>query len=181
VSITVIETPFGIRWTSLATAVGIVLVVTVVRRRPLLGVVAAMGWGTTFEVVFQITSILAHRDTHWLRALAGESWWLWTVVGWSFAAHLAGVRPRLSWVLVTAALFALWIQQGFWFNWQGQTTPVNWWYEALNVAAKTALGVAYVLGAVQPRRPRWREARMLGGRLLGMAPERFHRRLDGAR
>lgn len=173
-SISVIETPFGIRWSSLATAVAIVLVVTAARRRPLLGVLAAMGWGTTFEVAFQLTSILAHRDAHWLRSLAGESWWLWTVVGWSFAAHLVGIRPHLSWLAVTALLFALWVQQGFWFNWQGQATPVNWWFEALNVSSKTALGVAYVLGAVRPDRSGWRELLVLRDRLLRVAPERLH-------
>lgn len=165
-----IETPFGIRWTSLAMALAIV---TLVRGRPLLGVVTAMGWGTTFEAVFQITSVLVHRDALWWHSLTSESWWLWTVIGWSLAAHLAGVRPHLSWLAITALLYALWIEQGFWFNYVGQAGPVNWWFEGLNVGTKTALGVAYLLGALAPKRSGWTETLVLGNRLLCVLQERL--------
>jgi hypothetical protein len=150
-----IETPFGIRYTSLATSILIVLVVGVARRRLWLGIFTAMGWGTSFELAFQIVGILAHHEGHWLRELAGESWWLWTVIGWSFCAHLAGVRPHLIGLAAFALLMALWVSQGFWFNYPGQPGPVNWTNEGLNVTTKTALAVAYTLGAIWPGRSGW--------------------------
>src|SRR5262249_50470 len=80
----------------------------------------------------------------------GWSFWLLTVAGWPFLAHAMGVRPRLSWTLVAVAFFAVWVQQGYWYNWPGMTRPVMWEDEILNVGSQTALGMAYLGGALRP-------------------------------
>ena len=147
-SIRVLESPWNVRWSSLAMMAVIVVVVTAIKRRPLLAVAAAMGWLVSYEVVFQATDILVHHrfDAH----LASWGFWLLTVAGWPFVAYIMGIRPRLGWTLLSATIFVVWVQQGFWYNWPSQLGPVNWWYEALNVGSKTALGMAYLLGALNP-------------------------------
>ncbi len=143
-----LESPWGVRWSSLAMLAAILVVVTLARRRPLLALAAAMGWLVSFEVIYEATDIAVHHrlDAH----LTSWGFWLLTVAGWPFFAHALGIRPNLRWVFLSAAIFALWIQQGFWYNWPGQPGPVQWEYELLNVGSKTALGVAYLLGALSP-------------------------------
>ena len=147
-SIHLIESPWGVRWSSLAMLALIVLVVTAARRRPFLALVTAMGWLVAFEIVYEGADAAVHH-----KSSVAWAFWLLTVAAWPLLAHFMGVRPHLRWVLLSAAIFALWIQQGFWYNWPGQgSKPINWWYEALNVGSKTALGVAYLLGALWPER-----------------------------
>jgi hypothetical protein len=147
-----IESPLGIRWTTLATAAAIIVVIGT-RRRPLVGVVTVAAWLTAFEVLYQLTDTLTHhRDAHLAHTLAVEAFWLVTMVGWIGWAHALGVRPDVRWAALSVAIFALWVDQGFPYNWAGQQGPVRWWPEFLNVGSKTALGVAYMLGV--PSRPR---------------------------
>ncbi len=151
-----IESPLGFRWTTLAMLAAILVVVSA-RRRPFLALVTALAWLTAFEVLYQFTdTLMHHRDAHLLRALAIQSFWFATVVGSIGWAHALGVRPHLRWVALSAVIFALWVQQGFPYNRAGQTGPVQWWPEILNVSSKTALGVAYLMGAVAPERARQR-------------------------
>jgi hypothetical protein len=178
-NIRLIESPLGVRWTSLAMLAVVLVVVSVVRRRPLLGLVAAMGWLVAFEIPYEATDILVrHRSGVHLTSWAS---WLLTVAGWPFAAHLAGIRPHWRWVAASAAIFAVWIATGFQHNDPGQTGPVTWLPEALNVGSKSALGVAYLLGALRPERSGWGNALVLRHRLLGMAAERLQRLGQGAR
>ncbi|TMC05553.1 MAG: hypothetical protein E6J41_21715 [Chloroflexi bacterium] len=150
------ESPFGVRWTTLAMGATIVAVVGA-RRRPFVGVVTAAAWMTAFEIPYQIADALTHhRDAHLARTLGQDVFWLATVAGWIGWAHALGVRPDARWALLSAAIFALWVAQGLPYNFAGQTGPVQWWPELLNVGSKTALGVAYMLGAVAPSaRPAW--------------------------
>ena len=144
-SIHLIESPWGVRWSSLAMLALIVLVVTAARRRPFLALVTAMGWLVAFEIVYEGADAAVHH-----KSSVAWAFWLLTVAAWPLLAHFMGVRPHLRWVLLSAAIFALWIQQGFWYNWAGQgSKPINWWYEALNVGSKTALGIAYLAGALR--------------------------------
>jgi hypothetical protein len=175
VSIHVIESPLGVRYSTLAMLVVIVVVVAVLRRRPVLGAVTAAAWVTAFEVAYELANILVHqRDAHVARTLALQGFWLLTVVGSIGWAHALGVRPRLAWVTLSAAIFAFWVALGFPYNWAGQTGPVRWWPEALNVGSKTALGVAYLLGALAPDRSGWREALVVRDLLLRVLPQRLH-------
>lgn len=143
-----IESPLGIRWTTLAMAAAIIVVVGI-RRRPFVGVVTVAAWMTAFEVPFQLADALAHhRDAHLAHTLAVQAFWLVTMAGWIGWAHALGVRPDARWSALSAAIFAVWVAQGFPYNWAGQQGPVQWWPELLNAGSKTALGVAYLRGAV---------------------------------
>lgn len=146
-SIHLIESPVGVRWSSLAMLALIVLVVTVVRRRPVLGLVAAMGWLVAFEIPYEATDLLVrHQPGAHLTSWAS---WVVTVAGWPFAAWALGVRPDWRWVALSAAIFAVWIATGFHHNDPGQAGQVMVWPEVLNEGSKTALGVAYLLGALR--------------------------------
>lgn len=139
------ESPWGVRWTSLAMLGAILVVVTLVRRRPMLAVACAMGWLVSFEILFEATDMVVHHK--WVQQY-GWGLWLLAVSGWPFYAWLKGIRPHLGWTLVSLAVFAIWVEQGFWYNWAGQSGPVQWWYELLNVVSKTGLGLAFLQGAL---------------------------------
>src|SRR5205085_7557443 len=49
-----VESPFGMRWTTLATGVLILLVIGVIRRRPDLAVISAVAWAGGFEATYGI-------------------------------------------------------------------------------------------------------------------------------
>src|SRR5215510_9487724 len=100
-SIHMIESPWGVRWSSLAMLAVILIVVTVVRRRPLLALAAAMGWLVSYEIMFEATDMLVHHK--WAQQW-GWGFWLLTVAGWPFFAHAMGVRPRLGWMALSASV-----------------------------------------------------------------------------
>lgn len=170
--IQVIESPLGVRWSSLATLAIIVVVITLVKRRPVLGLVAAMAWLVAFEIPYEATDILVrHQPGAHLTSWAS---WVVTVGGWPFAAWALGVRPDWRWVGLSAVIFVVWIAIGFQHNDPGQAGPVMWFPEVLNESSKTALGVAYLLGALRTARSgRWNPLLRLHA-LLGMAQQRLH-------
>lgn len=168
-SIAVIESPLGVRWTSLATLAAIVLIVIAVRRRPFLALVAAMGWLVAFEIPYEATDMIVRHQPG--AHLAGWASWLLTVAGWPLAAYLAGVRPDWRWVMASGAIFIVWIATGFAHNDPGQTGPVQWGPELLNVGSKTALGMAYALGALRPEASGWRDLFVLRNLPFRVSPQ----------
>ena len=168
--IRLIESPLGFRWTTLV-MLAVILAVVSARRRPFLALVTTLAWLTAFEVPYQFTdALMHHRDADLPRALAVLAFWFATVVGSIGWAHALGVRPHARWVALSAVIFALWVQQGFPYNHAGQTGPVQWWPEILNVSSKTALGVAYLTGAMAPESSGWRET--FAHLLCGVLPRR---------
>lgn len=165
-----IESPWGVRWSSLATLAVIVLVVSVVKRRPVLGAVAAMGWLIAFEIPYELTDMLVRHQPG--AHLTGWAFWLLTVSGWIGWAWALGVRPDWRWVEISAVIFLGWIASGFQHNDPGQHSPVMIWPEVMNVGSKTALGIAFLLGAL--RLP-GRKTLALRDSLSGMLAQGLHR------
>lgn len=168
-----IESPLGVRWSSLAMLAVIVAVVWLRRRRqPVLGLVTAMAWLVAFEIPYEATDILVrHQPGAHLTSWAS---WVVTVGGWPFAAWALGIWPDWRWTTAGAVLFAVWIAAGFQHNDAGQAAPVMWWPELLNVSSKTALGVAYLLGALRVPESGRGEPLMRLHAILGVAQQRLH-------
>jgi len=146
----VLESPFGMRWSTFVTAVAILLLIGGVRRRPDLAIVAVVAWTGGFEVVYRFWDIVRWQE-----------WWAWTswaweaaaLVGWVLLAHAIGIRPSPFWLTVTLACFGVWISTGYVYNHTGQTYPFQPFAEIENVAAKTAWAMAYLVGAWRVRGP----------------------------
>ncbi len=172
VSIHLIESPLGVRWSSLAMLAVIVLVVAAARRRPVLGLVTAMAWLVAFETPYEARDILVrHQPGAHLTSWAS---WVVTVGGWPFAAWALDVWPDWRWVGLSAVIFLLWIATGFQHNDPGQPGPVMWLPEALNESSKTALGVAYLLGALRVPESGRRNPLLRLHAILGVAQQRLH-------
>lgn len=154
----VLESPFGMRWSTFLTAVVVLLLIGVVRRRPDLAVVAVVAWTGGFEVVYRFWDIVRWHE-----------WWAWNswfweaaaLVGWVVLAHVIGIRPSPFWLTVTLACFAIWISTGYTYNYTGQTYPFQVLPEIENVAAKTAWATAYLVGAWRVQTvPAWQRLRL---------------------
>jgi hypothetical protein len=149
-----IESPFGMRWTTLATGIAILVVIGVVRRRPDLAVVTAVAWAGGFEAVYGILDTLYWHPADTVKWTA-EAWQTAALVGWVFVAHAIGIRPSGPWVAVTVIAFGVWlttipgVTSGFVSNapQAGQTGPLMIVPEIENVVAKTAWAIAYAVGA----------------------------------
>lgn len=161
-----LESPFGMRWTTVLMAGAILLLIGIWKRRPLIAVAALLAWAGGFEVTFRALDIVRWRE--WW-AISAWAWEAAALAGWVIAAYAFGVRPSIPWVAVTVATLGVWFATGFDYNLPqtvaGQHQVIRWWPEILNVIAKTAWGMAYMLGALSPpgvpwyrRRPSLRES-----------------------
>jgi hypothetical protein len=128
----------GIRLSTLACAAAF-LVLAVIRRdqRALL---AGWAWLSGFEAAFQSLSLILGPlpfgiDGPIFYVVLGLATVPWITV------H--GVKPSLRLMVVTAAIFAVWVATGFHVNDHGMTgfDPLA---EGLNEAAKTAWAIAYL-------------------------------------
>jgi hypothetical protein len=149
VSAGLLESPFGVRWTTLITAVAIVAVMGIWRRRPFVACVVILAWLGGFEVAFRLLDILRwHEWSAW----AGWLWEAAALIGWLLAAHAFGIRPSRLWVAVTALVFVVWWLSGYDYNLPntaaGQGLPIRWAGEVENVTAKTAWAMAYIAGTI---------------------------------
>jgi hypothetical protein len=124
-------------------ALAILLWVTWRTRRPYVAGVAVMAWISLFEMAWQACTTLAHGGT-W----ASEGWYVAAVISWVLLAHALGVRPDWRLLLVSAAALLAWLAFGFDSNYAGRP-PYNIRDEVLNEVSKTALGLAYLLGALR--------------------------------
>ena len=145
-----LESPLGMRWTTLLTALLMVFLVGVIRRRPDLAGVAVVAWAGGFEVVYRFWDIVRWQE-----------WWAWSswfweaaaLAGWVFLAQSVGIRPSLFWLAATLLCFAIWISTGYRYNYVGQKAPFQVLGEIENVSAKTAWAMAYLVGAWRVRTP----------------------------
>ena len=128
-------------------ALAILALVTWRTRRPHVAVVALMAWISLFEVAWQGLTTLAHGG-NW----SYEAWFVAAVISWVLLAHALGVRPDWRFLLLSAATLLVWLGYGFDSNWAGKP-PYNVRDEVLNEVSKTALGFAYLLGALRVARP----------------------------
>jgi hypothetical protein len=154
ISAGVLDSPFGVRWTTLTMAAVILLLIGVVRRRPDLAVVAVLAWAGGFETVFTATGNLRwHPTTGWNEM----TWRGVALAGWVLLAPVAGIRVSRAWLAATAALFAIWLTPipgltyGLEYNLpqtaDGAAQPIRVLPELENVATKTAWGMMYLVGA----------------------------------
>src|SRR6266567_8063331 len=152
-----LESPFGMRWTTVLTAAAILVLIGIVRRRPDLAVVSVVAWIGGFEVVFRFFEVLRWQQWSGLLDLA---WMAAALVGWPILALALGIRPSPAWVAVTAIAFAVWITTGYDYNLPqtagGSLRPIRPLPEVENVLAKTAWAMAYLVGAW--RLPPWGRA-----------------------
>jgi hypothetical protein len=138
------------RWSTLLVGLLILVVVGWRTRRPALAAVALLAWLSLYEIVWQACDVLtSHRD------LLAYGWLGLALVAWPLLAHRLGIRPHPAALATCAAGFAVWLALGFHYNWFGEPRPVAILPEALNAGTKTALGLAYLAGALAapPARP----------------------------
>lgn len=135
-----------IRTSSVLAAVLIFGVVTW-KRGPLRGWTTYVAWASVFEILYHVVGIVGY---HW--PPANFVWMTGALAGWIILAAVLGIWPDWRIALVFGGLMALWIATGFHYNVPGQTTPINVWDEIINEAAKTTLGLAYLVGALRAPR-----------------------------
>jgi hypothetical protein len=137
--------PFGVVRLSTVIVTAVVLAVVTWRtRRPLLAVLAVLGWLSAFEIAWELSRVAFRQDS-----LRNALWFSLAVAGWVVAAELARIRPEPRLAGLFALTFVLWLATGFGLNWLGQ--PVSVRDELLNEVSKTALGAAYLVGALRAR------------------------------
>jgi hypothetical protein len=150
----VIESPFGMRWTTLVTGIAILAVIGLVKRRPDLAIVSAVAWAGGFELTYGTIDTLYWHPADRAKWTA-EAWQAMALVGWVLLAHAMGIRPSPAWVAVTVIAFAVWLTtfpgltNGFVSNapQAGQTGQLYVVPEIENVVAKTAWAISYAVGA----------------------------------
>lgn len=130
-----------VRLTTIATAVVMALVILRRTRRPLLALVAVIGWLSAYEIAWEAGQVLYGRDP-----LRPTLWLAGAIIGWVIAAQLIGIRVYGPLLLLAAAVFALWLLAGYQQNWPG--FPIQPEIEGLNVLSKTALAGAFLVGAM---------------------------------
>jgi len=137
-----------IRLSTVLAFIATVAILTWVRRSPLVGLVAGMGWVSAFEIVYQaIGTIYGRHDAMHLFYLT------FSMSGWVVAAYVAGIRPHPWLLLAWTVLFLGWIASGFQpnlFDHPGQFSVAQ---EAFNVATKDGLAAIFVIGGLMPHRP----------------------------
>jgi hypothetical protein len=121
------------------------VIVTWLRRSPLVAFLVAMGWVSAFEIVFQaVGTAYGRHDALHLFYL------VFTMSGWVVAAHVAGVRPHPGLLLAWGLVFLGWIATGFQPNLFDHPGAFSLTQEAFNMATKDGLAAIYVFGAVAP-------------------------------
>lgn len=148
-----------IRLSTLVLAAAIVGIVTIVRRSLVLGLLVMAAWVTVFELAYSLTGFLLRHDL-WMQIypnLKTEdfTWVMIGLAGWAWLAHVKGARPDSVLATVAIVIFVVWMIIGHGGNMLGQ--PIDWREEALNVASKSLLGIAYLANALG-----WSTARSLG-------------------
>lgn len=139
------------RLSTLLVAAGMVIVVAVKKRDPVFALLVVAAWVTVFELTYSLTGEFLRHDL-WLRiypTLDMSSFW-WVMIGlagWAWLAHSKGARPAPLITAAAVAVFAVWMVVGHGGNMPGQ--PIDWREEALNVGAKSLLGLAYLVGSLR--------------------------------
>lgn len=139
-----IPTYSGIRISTLAVLV-LILAAGVVRRRPVLGLCAAMAWLFGFEIAWQWTNNLLGRagpggSINWVNIMVTTT----EAAGWVIAAHALGLRPQRWLVVAMITGWIVWLGLGFPVNAKMPHTGFSVEAELLNEGLKTLWGLAYL-------------------------------------
>ena len=135
----------AIRLSTVLAFIATLIIVTWLRRSPLVAFLAAMAWVSAFEIVYQtVGTMYGRHDALHLFYLT------FSMSGWVLAAHVAGVRPHPGLLLAWALVFIGWIASGFQPNLFDHPGTFSLAQEAFNVATKDGLAAIYVIGAVAP-------------------------------
>jgi hypothetical protein len=135
----------AVRLSTVLAFIATLVILTWFRRSPLLAVVAAMGWVSAFEIVYQaVASLYGQYEAIHVFYLT------FSMSGWVVAAHLAGIRPHPLLLVAWALVFAGWLAFGFQPNGYGQSGPLSLPQELFNMATKDGLAAIYVIGGLAP-------------------------------
>ena len=135
------------RWSTVLLAV-VAFVLVVLRRRDVRPAIAVvMAWASTFELFWNTfkSVLIDHNAGQWQDFLYLAAF----AAAWILVLGYAGIGPSVPWLAVTVVLAALWVLDGFHFNFNGQPGPFDVTSELLNVGTKTALGIAFLAGALR--------------------------------
>jgi hypothetical protein len=133
----------SIRWTTILTAVLVVLAVSWKTRRLLPGPVVAITWAASYEILYGWTNVFLHGWN-----ASQNSWQTAALVGWLFYAYVSKVRLDRRALIVFAALWAAWILVGFNSNHPLVPATFDLASEILNVATKTWLAFCLTMGTI---------------------------------
>jgi hypothetical protein len=135
-----------IRVSTVVAAVALLVVISIKRRNPALGLVTTLAWASTFEILSNAVGTIgfgwAVHDFVWMSA---------ALTGWVVLAGVLGVWPDLRMSLAFAITLAAWVATGYEPNRPGNSN-FNILSEILNEASKTLLALAYLLGALRSSR-----------------------------
>jgi hypothetical protein len=135
-----------IRVSTVVAAVVLLVIISIKRRDPALGLVTTLAWASTFEILSNAVGTIgfgwAVRDFLWMSA---------ALSGWVILAGVLGVWPDLRISLAFAITLAAWVATGYEPNRPGDSN-FNVLSEILNEASKTLLALAYLLGALRASR-----------------------------
>jgi hypothetical protein len=135
------------RWSTVLLAAVALVMVTIRRRdvRPAIAVV--MAWASTFELFWNTFKnvLVDHNTGQWQDFLYLAAF----AAAWVLVLSYAGIGPSLPWLGIFVILATLWALDGFHFNFDGQAGPVDIVSEVLNEGSKTALGIAFLAGALR--------------------------------
>jgi hypothetical protein len=137
--------PFGleVRTTTLVMSVAVFSVVSWRTHSWWRGFVVLAAWISAYEVIYTSTGAALGR-WRFVDFLPTTG-----MLGWVFLALWMGHRPNWTWLGIFAVSWVVWIAFGFHANDHGlrpgpAISPLN---EILNIATKTALGLAYLFGS----------------------------------
>ena len=137
----------AVRFSTVLAFVATVVVLTLARRSILVAVIAAMGWVSAFEIIFQVVGAGEGR-VDWLHVF----YLTFSLSGWVVAAHVAGIRPHPALLAAWALVFLGWVAFGFHPNRYADHGQFSLGQEIYNVLTKDGLAAIYVLGGIAPFR-----------------------------
>jgi len=112
-----------------------------------------MAWLSAYEILFQVTGAVVHG---W--SLSNLAWMTAAVGGWVALAFAMGIVPDLRLLVLVVVVWSIWILAGFDSNsptvagTSGFPVRFSMSDEILNELSKSLLGLAYLVGALAPRR-----------------------------
>jgi hypothetical protein len=162
----------AIRLSTVLAFVATLVILTWVRRSPLLALMAGMGWVSAFEITYQaVGTIFGRHDALHLFYLT------FSMSGWVVAAYVAGIRPHPALLGAWCLVFLGWIVFGFHPNLYDHPNQFSVVQELFNMATKDGLAAIFISGAVLP----FRRAARVGARRGSASPSPLvaHNRGEG--
>jgi 2-polyprenyl-3-methyl-5-hydroxy-6-metoxy-1,4-benzoquinol methylase len=137
----------AIRVSTVLAFVATVLILSRVRRSPLVAVIAGMAWVSAFEIVYKVVGAMEGRVT-WLDVF----YLTFSLAGWVVAAHVAGIRPHPALLVAWGLAFVAWVAFGFHPNRYSEPGHFSIGQEIFNMLTKDGLAAIYVIGGIAPFR-----------------------------